>query len=87
MWGRALAGTVPGFFASAGVTGLVCWCLPGPWEATLVGGISAFFPLWMGVLAGSFQFASARRAWLWLSLAAIASLGLLGLLQRSGLVV
>ncbi len=87
MWGRALAGIVPGFFVSAGLTGLVCWCLPGAWEATLVGGLSAFFPVWMGVLAGSFQFASARRAWLWLSLAASASLGLLWVLQRTGLVV
>jgi hypothetical protein len=87
MWGRALAGVVPGFFLSAGLVGLVCWCLPGPWEATLVGGISAFFPLWMGVIAASFQFADARRAWTWLAPAAVASLGLLWLLQRSGVVV
>ena len=87
MWGRALAGLVPGFFASAGLTGLVSWSLPGPWQSALVGALAAFFPLWMGVFAASFAFADARRAWLWLTLAAVASFGSLAVLRAAALVV
>lgn len=86
MWARALAGLVPGFFLSAGVIGLFCWILPGPWQRTLVGGLAAFFPLWMGMFAVSFAFADARRAWFWLTLAASASFAALWLLRAAALV-
>ncbi|TDR46645.1 hypothetical protein DFR29_103181 [Tahibacter aquaticus] len=81
MWGRAAAGAVPGFFLAAGLVGLVCWCLPGPWQASLVGGLAAFFPLWVGVFCATFLFRTAVAAWSWLSLAAAAALGILWLLQ------
>ena len=81
MWGRATAGAVPGFLLAAGLVGLVCWCLPGPWQASLVGGMVAFFPLWVGVFCVAFLFRSGVAAWTWLSLAALAALGVLWLLQ------
>jgi len=87
MWGRALAGLLPGFFVSAGVIGLASWSLPGPWQNTLVGALAAFFPLWMGVFAASFSFTDARRAWTWLTLGAAASLATLVLLRTFELVV
>ena len=84
MWARATAGVVPGFFLSAALIGLVSWLLPGPWEQTLVPGIVAFFPVWMGVIGASFMFASGKRAWGWMSAAAILAMGLLWGLQTAG---
>lgn len=81
MWGRALAGVVPGFFLSAATLGLLCWSLPGPWQSTLVPGTVAFFPLWIVVIAASCKFSSGARAWLWLSAAAIITQSLLWGLQ------
>lgn len=81
MWGRVSAGIVPGFFLSAALIGLACWLPPGPWQSTLVPGVLAFVPVWVGVICASLQFASGRRAWLWLSALAIAALGLLRALQ------
>ena len=64
MWARAFARVVPGFLLSAGLVGLVTWSLPGPWQGTLVAGIIAFFAMWIGVMATSFQFASGKgRRW------------------------
>ncbi len=84
MWGRASAALVPGFFLAAGLMGLVCWTLPGPWQSTLVPGLVAFFPLWICVAGAAFAFASGARAWAWLGGLAIASLGGLWLLQQAG---
>lgn len=82
MWARASAGVVAGFFLSAAVVGLVCWGLPGPWTSTLVGGLVAFVPVWMGVMAGAFAFANGRRAWAWLGSLAVLGLGALWAMQH-----
>ena len=81
MWSRALAGVFPGFFLSAALLGIVCWSLPGPWQGTLVPGIIAFFPIWMIVIGASFFFSTGRRAWVWLSASAVATLGALWTMQ------
>lgn len=81
MWGRASAGVLPGFFAAAALLGLVCWLLPGSWQSTLVPGLLAFFPLWVGVICVSFRFSSGRHAWFWLGTVAVLGLGLLWTLQ------
>lgn len=84
MWGRASAGVLPGFFVAAALLGLVCWTLPGSWEQTLVPGLIAFFPIWIGVICASFLFPSGKRAWGWLTALALLGLGLLWLLQMFG---
>ena len=81
MWARAFAGIVPGFLLSAGLVGLLTWALPGPGQGTIVAGIIAFFVVWIAVMGASFQFASGKRAWAWLSALAIVSLGVLWVLQ------
>ncbi len=81
MWSRALAGIVPGFFLAAALVGLCSWSLPGPWQATLVPALVAFFPAWMVVIGVGFFFRSGRQAWAWLGVAAIAATGLLWWLQ------
>ncbi|RZA34659.1 MAG: hypothetical protein EOP92_14515 [Lysobacteraceae bacterium] len=81
MWARALAGVVPGFVLAAALVALACWSLPGPWQATLVPGLVAFFPAWMCAIGAAFFFSSGRRAWAWLGLAAVGSLAALWTLQ------
>lgn len=81
MWARAMAGIFPGFFLSAALVGLVTWLLPGAWEKTLVAGIIAFFPVWMGVIGASFMFGNGKRAWLWLVTLALMATGALWGLQ------
>jgi hypothetical protein len=81
MWSRALAGVLPGFFLSAALTGLVSWSWPGPWQATVVPAITAFFPVWMIVMGSSFLFTTGKRAWAWLGAAALVGMGALWALQ------
>jgi hypothetical protein len=84
MWARASAGVLPGFFLAAALVGLGCWLLPGAWQSTIVAGLLAFFPVWVGVICAAFRFPSGARAWGWLSALALLGLGLLWLLQLSG---
>lgn len=84
IWARASAGVVPGFFFTAAVVGLVCWLLPGAWESTIVAGLIAFFPAWIGVICAACRFPRGTQAWGWLSLLALLGLGSLWLLQLSG---
>ncbi len=84
MWTRFSAGVLPGFFLAAALVGLVSWLLPGPWESTLVPGLVAFFPLWIGVICVACRFPSGKQAWVWLSALALLGMGLLWLLQTSG---
>lgn len=81
MWSRALAGVLPGFFVAAALTGLISWSWPGPWQATVVPALIAFFPVWMGVIGGSFLFQTGKRAWNWFSASALVGMGMLWLLQ------
>jgi hypothetical protein len=84
MWARASAGVLPGFLLAAALVGLGCWLPPGEWQSTIVVGLLAFFPVWIGVICGAFRFSSGKRAWGWLSALALFGLGLLWLLQLSG---
>jgi len=84
MWGRATAGALPGFVLAAGLVGLVGRLLPGPWQSTLVPGMVLLFPLWIGIAAVAFRFASGARAWAWLGGLALVTLALLRLVQATG---
>jgi len=87
MWGRALAGALPGFFLAAALTGLLAWCAPGPWQDAVVPSLIFFVPTWMLILGGAFLFADARRAWGWLTAAAALAFALLGALKTLGWVL
>jgi hypothetical protein len=84
MWARASAGVLAGFFVTAALIGLVCWSFPGPWQRTMLPGLVAFLPLWIGVICTGFLFRNGRHAWLWLGGIALAGLVLLWVLQSSG---
>jgi len=78
---RASAGIIAGFFLAAALIGLASWFWPGPWEATLVMSLLAFFPLWTGLACAAFRFNNGKQAWAWLGTPALIGLGLLRLLQ------
>ncbi|MGQ4660708.1 hypothetical protein [Lysobacter sp. F6437] len=84
MWGRATAGALAGFVLAAALVALLGRLWPGPWQATLVPGMVAFFPLWIGIAAAAFRFGSGLRAWVWIGGSAVATLGALWLLQATG---
>ena len=84
MWGRATAGALPGFVLAAALVSLIGRLWPGPWQSTLVPGMVVFFPLWIGIAAASFRFASGLRAWIWIGGLALVALGSLWLLQATG---
>lgn len=75
MWLRVLAGAVPGFFLATALTALLCWLPPGPWQAWLVPALVGFIPVWMGVFAGAFGFASPARALIAYTAAAVLANG------------
>ena len=83
MWGRATAGAFPGFILAAALVSLLGRVLPGPWQSTLVPGLVLLFPLWIGIAAVGFRFASGMRAWLWIGGLAMLSLGLLWWVQAT----
>lgn len=84
MWTKAGAGLMPGFFLACALIGLLCWLPPGPWQSTMVVGLVAFVPLWIGIFCAAFRFNSGRLAWAWLGALAIAATALLWLLQFAG---
>lgn len=84
MWSRASAGVVAGFFLAAALLGLGSWCLPGPWQATIVPGLIAFVPLWLGLVGAAFAFRSGLRAWGWFAGLALAGFGALWTLRALG---
>jgi len=64
MIARCLAGTVLGFPLAGMLLALgLCW-LPGHGQDWLIPVLLLFFPLWVGVMAGSYMFRSGARAWL-----------------------
>ena len=84
MWGRASAGALPGFLLAAALVSLFGRLLPGPWQSTLVPGLVLLFPLWIGIAAASFRFASGVRAWAWIGGLALLATGALWLVQATG---
>lgn len=84
MWARASAGIVPGFFLAAALDGLACFAWPGPWQATLVPGLIAFFPLWTAVFCASIRAPGGGQAWAWLTSLAVLGMWLLRTAQTNG---
>jgi hypothetical protein len=64
MIGRCLAGAVLGFPLAAWLLALFLHWLPGHGQDWLIPVLLLFFPLWVGVMAGSYMFRNGARAWL-----------------------
>ncbi len=83
MIGKAAAGAVAGFVLAACLLALCLWLLPDHGQVVLIPALITFFPLWTGIMASTFRFASARQAWLVLGLLDLACGAGLQLLHRS----
>ena len=64
MMGRCLAGTLLGFPLAGMLLAFALFWLPRHGETVLIPVLLLFFPLWVGVMAGSYMFRSGARAWL-----------------------
>lgn len=69
MIARCLAGTLLGFPLSGMLLALCLFWLPEHGQNGLIPVLLLFFPLWIGVMAGSYMFRSGARAWLTLAAA------------------
>ncbi len=69
MIARCLAGTLLGFPLAGLLLALLLHWLPGHGQAVLVPALILFFPLWIALMAGTYQFRSGTRAWLVLGVA------------------
>lgn len=84
MWPRWLALVLLGLPLMIGIVGVLALATPGPAAISALPWMLLVFPVWTGVMALPFVFSSGRRAWLWLGLATVASLGLLYGLKELG---
>ena len=82
MIARCLAGSVLGFPLAGMLLALGLYWLPGHGQDWLIPVLLRFFPLWVGVMAGSYMFRSGARAWLVLTAANLAVLALLSLSRQ-----
>lgn len=64
MIARALAGALLGFPLSGLLLALLMALTPAQGQGWLIPALILFFPLWTGMIAGSFMFRSPLRAWL-----------------------
>ncbi len=64
MIARCLAGTVLGFPLAGMLLALALHWLPEHGQHWLIPVLLLFFPLWVGVMAGSYMFRNGARAWL-----------------------
>jgi hypothetical protein len=64
MWARFSAGAVLGLPLAFLSTGLVSFLWPTGWDRVIVPVLLLSVPMWVGIMAGSVMFRSARRAWL-----------------------
>ena len=81
MLSKAVAGILLGAPLCVATLGVLIWASPGPWEHVVIPLMYLFFPLWAAVMAATYLFGSARRAWLWLAAANALAFGMLWLVR------
>lgn len=84
MWPRWLALSLLGLPLTIGIVGVLALATPGPASISALPWMLLVFPVWTGVMVLPFVFSSGRRAWVWLGLATVTSLGLLYGLKALG---
>ncbi|MCD7098547.1 hypothetical protein [Stenotrophomonas sp. MMGLT7] len=66
MWGKSLAAALLGLPLATLLVGLAALLWPGSLQVNALPWLLMLFPVWIGVMAVAFAFASGLRAWLWL---------------------
>ncbi|MFT5757850.1 MAG: hypothetical protein ACI9LM_002586 [Alteromonadaceae bacterium] len=68
MWSRTFAGLILGLLLSVSIVLNLNLLLPFQEDTILLIGLLVAFPLWVSIQVWSYSFASAKKAWLKLSL-------------------
>ena len=84
MMARCLAGTLLGFPLAAALIALLLRLLPHGGAAFLIPALTLFFPLWIGLMAGTYMFRSGARAWMVLGIANAAAFIVLWATRSAG---
>ncbi|MET0506463.1 MAG: hypothetical protein ABWZ85_14170 [Luteibacter sp.] len=69
MLAKTFAGVLLGLPLALALISVTIWIWPGSSEAVTLPVMMAFFPLWIGIMGGTYMFRSGARAWIWLAIA------------------
>lgn len=83
MLAKTFAGILLGLPLSIALIAVTIWAWPGSSEAVTLPVMMAFFPLWIGIMAGTYMFRSGVRAWAWLAVANLGAFGALWLAKST----
>lgn len=82
MWGKSTAAALLGLPLSVGLIGLVALLWPGQNNQLVLPWLLMVFPVWIGIMAGTFLFRSGKQAWLVLSIATVSCFALMSLVKQ-----
>ena len=82
MWGKSTAAALLGLPLSVGLIGLLALLWPGQHNQQVLPWLLMVFPVWIGIMAGTFLFRSGKQAWLILGLSTLCSFALLSLVKQ-----
>jgi hypothetical protein len=82
MWGKSTAAALLGLPLSVALIGLVALLWPGQSNQLVLPWLLMVFPIWIGIMAGTFLFRSGKQAWLILGIATLSCFALLSLVKQ-----
>ncbi len=82
MWGNSTAAALLGLPLSVGLIGLLALLWPGQNNQLVLPWLLMVFPVWIGIMAGTFLFRSGKQAWFILGVATFCSFALLSLVKQ-----
>jgi hypothetical protein len=77
MLAKTFAGILLGLPLALALVAVAIWVWPGSSESVAMPFLVAFFPVWTGIMGGTYMFRSGARAWAWLAAANLAAFGAL----------
>jgi hypothetical protein len=83
MLAKTFAGILLGLPLSMALVSVAVWVWPRSSESVVIPMMAIFFPLWIGIMAGTYLFRSGVRAWAWLAAANLGTFAALYLVKHS----
>jgi len=83
MLAKTFAGILLGLPLALALIAVVIWIWPGSSESVALPFLVVFFPVWIGIMGGTYMFRSGARAWAWLAVANLAAFGALFLAKHT----
>ncbi len=82
MWGKSTAAALLGLPLSVGLIGLFALLWPGQNNQLVLPWLLMVFPVWIGIMGGTFLFRNGKQAWLILGIAALSCFALISLVKQ-----